>query len=98
MSARDKEEELEDEFEVRVRRQRELIERGRLEKGQSFWRYVGLIGVVGWSVVVPTALGVLLGLWIDRKYDTSSRWTLIMLIFGLAVGCLNAWRAITREQ
>lgn len=100
MSARDKEkeEELEDEFEVHVRRQRELIERGRREKGQSFWRYVGLIGVVGWSVVVPTALGVLLGLWIDRKYETSSRWTLILLIFGLAVGCLNAWRAITREQ
>ena len=34
MCARDNEEELEDEFEVRVRRQRGLIEKGRREKGQ----------------------------------------------------------------
>ncbi|NQT82267.1 AtpZ/AtpI family protein [bacterium] len=98
MCARDDEEELEDEFEARVRRQRELIEKGRREKGQSFWRYVGLIGAVGWSVVVPMALGVLLGLWLDRKFQTGSRWTLALLLLGLSVGCLNAWRTITKEQ
>jgi len=98
MCARDKDDELEDEFETRVRRQRELIERGRREKGQSFWQYVGLIGVVGWSVVVPMALGVFLGLWIDGKYDTGSRWTLALLLLGLCMGCVNAWRMITKEQ
>ncbi len=96
MSAHDKEdEELEDEFEVRVRRQRELIEKGRLEKGQSFWKYVGLIGVVGWSVVVPMALGVLLGWWL---FGTGSKWTLALLLLGLCLGCVNAWRMITKEQ
>lgn len=98
MRAHENEDELEDEFEIRVRRQRELIERGRQEKGQSFWKYVGLIGVVGWSVVVPMVLAVLLGLWIDRKFETGSRWTIALLLLGLCMGCLNAWRMITKEQ
>jgi ATP synthase protein I len=98
MCARDNNDELEDEFETRVRRQKERIEQGRREKGQSFWKYVGLIGVVGWGVAVPTAVGVLLGLWIDRRYDTGSRWTLILLVLGLCMGCLNAWRMITKEH
>lgn len=98
MCARDKEEELEDEFEVRVRRQRARIEKGRREKGQSFWRYVGLMGAVGWSVALPMVLAVLLGLWLDGKFASGSKWTLGLLLFGLAVGCLNAWRLITKEQ
>lgn len=90
--------ELEDEFESSVRRQRARIEKGRREKGESFWRYVGLIGTVGWSVSVPMILGTLLGLWIDGKAGTGWRWTLGLLVFGLMVGCLNAWRMVTREQ
>ena len=91
-------EELEDEFEVRVEQERRLIERGRRERGQSFWRYVGLIGAVGWSVVIPMALGGLLGLWLDRRFEAGSTWTLALLVLGLGVGCLNAWRLMTKEQ
>ncbi len=98
MFEHDKDDELEDEFEVRVGRQRAMIEKGRIEKGQTFWNYVGLIGAVGWSVVVPMVVGVLLGPWLDRKLGTGWRLTLALLILGLFVGCLNAWRLITREQ
>ncbi len=98
MFAHDEEEELEDEFEARVQRQRQRIEKGRREKGQSFWSYVGLMGAVGWSVVVPMVLAILLGLVLDRKFGTGSKWTLGLLLVGLAVGCLNAWRLITKEQ
>jgi len=93
-----KDEELEDEFEARIRRRRELIEKGRREKGQSFWGYVGLIGTVGWSVAVPMLLGVILGVWLDRKAGGGSTWTLILLLAGVSVGCWNAWRTITKEQ
>jgi len=89
--------ELEDEFAVSIRRQRERIEEGRRTKDLSFWRYVGLIGAVGWSVVVPMALGVLLGSWLDRRYERGSAWTLALLLIGLAIGCYNAWRMISRE-
>ena len=97
MPARD-DDELEDEFEVRIQRQRERMEQGRRDRGQSFWRYVGLIGAIGWSVVVPMVLGVLVGWWLDRRYEAGTKWTLILLVAGLAVGCFNAWRMITKEQ
>jgi len=90
--------ELEDEFETHVRRRRALIEQGRREKGMTFWRYVGLIGAVGWSVVVPMILGVLLGRLMDGKFETTYEWTLGLLVFGLAVGCYNAWRMVTKEE
>lgn len=98
MSPRENDDELEDEFEVHVRRRRELIEQGRREKGQSFWSYVGLIGAVGWSVVVPMLLGMVLGRLMDAKLETTYEWTLGLLVLGLAVGCYNAWRMVTKEQ
>jgi len=90
--------ELEDEFEIHVTRQRLRIEQGRREKGKSFWQYVGLIGAFGWSVVVPMILGVLLGRFIDRKIGLRYEFTLGLLVFGLALGCYNGWRIVSREQ
>ena len=102
MSPRDRDDEfddeLEDEFEYRIRRQRARIEEGRKEKGESFWRYLGLIGVVGWSVVLPMVVGLLAGRWIDRSYGTGYAWTVGLLLFGLVMGCVNAWRSITKEH
>ena len=98
MCPRADDDELEDEFEVRVERQRTLIERGRREKEKSFWQYVGLIGAVGWSVVVPMLIGVLLGRMMDGKFETTYEWTLGLLVLGLAVGCYNAWRIVTKEE
>jgi len=94
----DGDEELEDEFEARLRSRRRLMEKGRGESGRSFWSYLGLIGVVGWSVVVPMVLGILAGLWLDRRFGTGYKLTLGLMLLGLFVGCLNAWRMITREQ
>ena len=34
------------------------------------WFGLGLMGVVGWSVVVPTLLGAALGIWLDRHRDS----------------------------
>jgi len=102
MSAFDRDDELddelEDEFEYRIRRQRARIDEGRKEKGESFWRYLGLIGVVGWSVVLPMVVGLLAGRWIDRSYGTGYAWTVGLLLFGLVMGCVNAWRSITKEH
>ncbi len=98
MCPRADDDELEDEFETHIRRRRALMEQGRREKGMSFWAYVGLIGTVGWSVVAPMVLGVLLGHFIDRKSGMSYQWTLSLLLLGLAVGCYNGWRIITKER
>jgi ATP synthase protein I len=57
----------------------------------SFWSSLGVLGVVGWSVVLPTLLGVALGVFIDRRWRGRVSWTLMLLFAGLVFGCANAW-------
>ncbi len=65
---------------------------------RSVWFGLGMFGIVGWSVAVPTLLGAALGMWLDKKYAESFSWTLSCLILGLFAGCLIAWHWITKEH
>lgn len=62
------------------------------------WFGLGMMGLVGWSVVVPTLLGAALGLWLDQRYPGGRLWTLALLVVGLTLGCANAWHWIARED
>ena len=57
-----------------------------------------MMGLVGWSVVVPTLLGAALGNWLDGHYAAGHSWTLALLMAGLVIGCLNAWHWVTKED
>lgn len=59
---------------------------------------LGMMGLVGWSVVVPTLAGAALGLWLDRHHPGVHPWTLALLVAGLTLGCLNAWHWVARED
>ena len=65
---------------------------------RSVWFGLGMMGIVGWSVVVPTLLGAGLGIWLDKKYPGTVSWTLTCLIVGLFAGCLVAWHWISKEH
>lgn len=62
------------------------------------WFGLGTMGLVGWSVVVPTLLGAALGLWLDARHPGPHSWTLALLIAGLVLGCFNAWRWVAKED
>ena len=62
------------------------------------WFGLGMMGLIGWSVVVPTLLGAALGIWLDNRYPGNRSWTLALLVAGLAIGCLNAWHWVTKED
>ena len=62
------------------------------------WFGLGMMGLVGWSVVVPTLLGAALGLWLDKHHPGKHAWTLALLVAGLIVGCLNAWHWVAKEE
>lgn len=62
------------------------------------WFGLGMMGLIGWSVAVPTLLGAALGLWLDQRYPGGRSWTLALLAAGLAIGCLNAWHWVARED
>ncbi len=61
------------------------------------WFGLGMMGLIGWSVAIPTLLGVALGLWLDKRH-TSHSWTLALLVAGLVLGCANAWHWVAKED
>ncbi len=65
---------------------------------RTVWSGFGMFGLVGWSVVVPTLLGTMLGLWLDRHHPAAHSWTLTLLLAGLCLGCWNAWHWISKED
>jgi ATP synthase protein I len=62
------------------------------------WFGLGMMGLIGWSVAIPTLLGAALGLWLDRRYPGGRSWTLALLVAGLAIGCFNAWHWVAKED
>lgn len=64
---------------------------------QTVWSGLGMMGLVGWSVAMPTLLGAALGLWLDGRYPGGHSWTLALLAAGLALGCFNAWHWVAKE-
>lgn len=72
--------------------------RARRQRGPDVWFGLGMMGLIGWSVTVPTLLGAALGLWLDRHHPASHPWTLALLMAGLVIGCWNAWHWIAKEE
>ena len=62
------------------------------------WFGLGMMGLIGWSVVVPTLLGAALGIWLDKHLPGAHSWTLALLVAGLSMGCFNAWRWVAKEE
>ena len=65
---------------------------------RSIWFGLGMSGLIGWSVTVPTLIGAALGIWADKHYPSTLSWTLMLLLGGLIIGCLNAWHWVDSEQ
>jgi ATP synthase protein I len=62
------------------------------------WFGLGMMGLIGWSVSVPTLAGTALGLWLDARHPGGHSWTLALLVGGLSLGCLNAWHWIAQQD
>lgn len=65
---------------------------------QTVWFGIGMVGTIGWSVAVPTLLGILLGAWLDRHHPGQHSWTLSLLVAGLIIGCVTAWHWVSCED
>jgi ATP synthase protein I len=65
---------------------------------QGVWLGLGMMGLIGWSVVVPTLVGAALGIWLDEHHPGRHAWTLALMFGGLSLGCLNAWRWVEQED
>lgn len=82
--------------EIGSKAERKIRARKREDKG--VWFGLGMFGLVGWAVAVPTVLGILAGLWLDRRFPGPPSWTLTLLFLGVILGCANAWYWVRRES
>ncbi len=72
--------------------------KARRNSSPGVWFGLGMMGLIGWSVTVPTLLGAALGIWLDKHYPSTHSWTLALLVAGLTIGCLNAWHWVANEE
>jgi ATP synthase protein I len=72
--------------------------RARRQATNGIWLGFATFGLIGWSVAVPTLLGIALGIWLDHYHPMALSWTLTLLGVGIFLGCLNAWHWVSREH
>ena len=80
-----------------VKTRQERRERWQREGERSLGRNLAMIGALGWTIVLPTLVGIFAGRWLDRSFATGVFWTLGLLVAGLAIGCTLAWKRMHSE-
>jgi ATP synthase protein I len=87
-----------DSFLDKVARKTDRKLKAQRDGPQGIWFGLGMSGLIGWSVAVPTLAGALFGMWLDRRHPVSHSWTLALLMVGLALGCFNAWHWLAQQD
>jgi ATP synthase protein I len=98
LTSKERRRKLEEDFTRQVGSKESRRLKGKTQKDETIWFGLGMFGIVGWSIVIPTLIGTAIGLWIDRSWPSRFSWTLMFLIFGVVVGCLNAWYWVKKAR
>lgn len=72
--------------------------KSRRQGDRGVWFGLGMFGLVGWAVAVPTLVGTAVGVLADSYRPGSFSWTLTGITAGIGLGCLNAWYWVRRER
>ena len=70
----------------------------RRDTAPGVWFGLGMMGLIGWSVALPTLLGAALGVWLDGRFPGAHSWTLALLVAGLVIRCFNGWHWVAKED
>lgn len=69
------------------------------EKREGIWFGLAMMGILGWSVAIPTLIGVAIGIALDAAFpQLSPGILLISILIGLVCGCLIAWFWVQQES
>ena len=75
----------------------ERVRRLRDDPEPSFALRLGQIGVLGWAIVAPILIGVVVGRWLDWALKTGIFFTAPLIMLGAAAGLWTAWRWMHRQ-
>ncbi|RMD94073.1 MAG: AtpZ/AtpI family protein [Alphaproteobacteria bacterium] len=85
-------------LEEALERERRRREAARREEGPALWRHLSILGALGWMIVVPTLLAVLLGRWLDARFGTGVKFTLVLILAGIVLSGWLAWNRVKEEE
>ena len=98
MNKREESKDIKQGFIKKIEKKEKRKLRAKGKKYQAIWFGMGLFGVIGWSVMIPTVVGIAVGIWADRRWPGQISWTLTFLFAGIILGCLNAWYWVEKER
>lgn len=81
-----------------IRRRAERMQQTRNEPKYSPLNGLGVFGVIGWSVAMPTVAGAFLGMWLNRVAPQSFSWPMALILGGAVVGAMVAWSWIDKTR
>lgn len=71
--------------------------RWKEEGERALWQNLSMIGALGWLIITPTLLGVLLGRWLDGHFETGIFFSGALIFLGVTIGGYLAWQRINKE-
>ena len=74
------------------------VRTGRENPEPSLGTRLGQIGILGWTIVLPTLFCLLFGRWLDRLAGTRVFFSAPLLMIGAGIGLWSAWRWMRRQQ
>jgi ATP synthase protein I len=62
------------------------------------WRELAFYSSLGLAVALSIFIGLAIGVWLDRRFDTSPWGMLVCLVLGIAAGFRNIGLAIKKSR
>lgn len=81
-----------------IRRRAERMQQTRNQPKYSPLSGLGVFGVIGWSIAIPTVGGAFLGVWLNRVAPQSFSWPIALILGGVVVGAMVAWNWIDKTR
>ena len=79
-----------------ARRAAERMKESESNPEPSLGARLGQIGILGWTIVVPTLVALVLGRWLDRIFATGIFFSAPLIMVGAGIGFWSAWKWMHR--
>ena len=80
-----------------VRKRRDRRDRWLREGPRALLRNLGLVGSLGWLLVLTPLGGALLGRWLDNRYSSGVFWSATLIFCGAALGAGIVWQQVRKS-
>ena len=67
------------------------------EDTRRLLRLVGLASTIGLTLVLSTVIGLAIGIWLDKVFNTGPWLTLVFLVLGIAAGFRNFYQFMSKS-